>query len=85
MTDLSNNQINTDPRGKWLDVWREFSNHKGAVTGAIIFFVIVVLVLLGPFFGPMKQTASTFAAETKGLLFYIRWGPINWVGILWHE
>ena len=34
---------------KWLDVWNEFKNHKGALAGAIIFALIVILVLLRPF------------------------------------
>ena len=49
MTDASTHQLKTNPRSKWLDVWREFRNHKGAVAGAIIFFGIVLLVLIGPF------------------------------------
>ena len=69
MTDLSNNQINTDPRGKWLDVWREFRNHKGAVTGAIIFFVIVVLVLLGPFFWPYEANGINIRSRNQGPSF----------------
>ena len=69
MTDLSNNQINTDPRGKWLDVRREFRNHKGAVIGAIIFFVIVVLVLLGPFFWPYEANGINIRSRNQGPSF----------------
>ncbi len=69
MTDLSNKQINTDPRSKWLDVWREFRNHKGAVVGAIIFFVIVVLVLLGPLFWPYEANGIDIRSRNQGPSF----------------
>ena len=69
MTDLSNNQLNTDPRSKWLDVWREFRNHKGAVVGAIIFFVIVILVLLGPFFWPYEANGIDIRSRNQGPSF----------------
>ncbi len=69
MTDLSNNQINTDTRSKWLHVWREFRNHKGAVVGAIIFFVIVVLVLIGPFFWPYEANGINIRSRNQGPSF----------------
>ena len=69
MTDLSNHQLNTDPRSKWLDVWREFRNHKGAVVGAIIFFVIVILVLLGPFFWPYEANGIDIRSRNQGPSF----------------
>ena len=69
MIDLSNKQLNTDPRSKWLDVWREFRNHKGAVVGAIIFFVIVVLVLIGPFFWPYEANGIDIRSRNQGPSF----------------
>ena len=69
MTDLSNNQINTDPHSKWLDVWRKFRNHKGAVIGAIILFVIVVFVLLGPFFWPYEANGINIRSRNQGPSF----------------
>ena len=69
MTELSNNQLNTDPRNKWLDVWREFRNHKGAVVGAIIFLVIVLLVLLGPFFWPYEANGIDIRSRNQGPSF----------------
>ncbi|MGB1695167.1 MAG: ABC transporter permease, partial [Paracoccaceae bacterium] len=57
MTDASTHQLKTNPRSKWLDVWREFRNHKGAVAGAIIFFGIVLLVLIGPFLWPYEPNS----------------------------
>ena len=69
MTDLSNKQLNTDPRSKWLDVWKEFRNHKGAVLGAVIFFVIVVLVLIGPLFWPYEANGIDIRSRNQGPSF----------------
>ena len=66
MTDLSSKQLNTDPRSKWLDVWKEFRNHKGAVLGAVIFFVIVVLVLIGPLFWPYEANGIDIRSRNQG-------------------
>ena len=69
MTDLSSKQLNTDPRSKWLDVWKEFRNHKGAVLGAVIFFVIVVLVLIGPLFWPYEANGIDIRSRNQGPSF----------------
>ena len=47
MTDNLN--ITAKPRSKIKDVWDQFKSHKGALLGAIIFFFIVLLVMVGPF------------------------------------
>ena len=46
MTDNIN--ITAKPRSKFRDVWDQFKSHKGALLGAIIFFSIVLLVIVGP-------------------------------------
>lgn len=38
----------TPPRSQWADVWDQFRNHRGAMWGAGIFILIVLLVLVGP-------------------------------------
>ena len=37
-------------RSLWRDVWIQFRNHKGAVVGAVVFFLILLGVILGPMF-----------------------------------
>ena len=51
---------------KWLDVWNEFKNHKGALAGAIIFALIVILVLLGPFVWPYEANAINIRIRNQG-------------------
>ena len=51
---------------KWLDVWNEFKNHKGALAGAIIFALIVILVLLGPFVWPFEANGINIRIRNQG-------------------
>lgn len=36
------------PRNAWWDVWDQFKTHTGAVTGAAVFILIILAVVLGP-------------------------------------
>jgi peptide/nickel transport system permease protein len=36
------------PRSQWADVWAQFKAHRGAMWGAAIFLIIVLLVIAGP-------------------------------------
>ena len=36
------------PRSQWADVWEQFKSHRGAMIGAWIFIVIVILTIVGP-------------------------------------
>ena len=51
---------------KWLDVWNEFKNHKGVLAGAIIFALIVILVLLGPFVWPYEANGINIRIRNQG-------------------
>lgn len=51
---------------KWVDVWNEFKNHKGALAGAIIFALIVILVLLGPFVWPFEANGINIRIRNQG-------------------
>ena len=66
MTD--NVQVSTlnKTNNKWLDVWNEFKNHKGALAGAIIFALIVILVLLGPFVWPYEANGINIRIRNQG-------------------
>ena len=69
MTDnAQTNEINKT-NNKWLDVWNEFKNHKGALAGAIIFALIVILVLLGPFVWPYEAYGINIRIRNQGPSF----------------
>jgi peptide/nickel transport system permease protein len=36
------------PRSQWQDIWIQFKAHKGAMAGAIILFLLILFVLIGP-------------------------------------
>ena len=54
MTDVAKlgvaEELSTVHRSLWGDVWRQFSKHKGALVGVVVFVLITVFVFLGPFF-----------------------------------
>ena len=62
---VQNNTFDTT-NNKWLDVWNEFKNHKGALAGAIIFALIVILVLLGPFVWPYEANGINIRIRNQG-------------------
>ena len=69
MTDKAQtNEINKT-NNKWLDVWNEFKNHKGALAGAIIFALIVILLLLGPFVWPYEANGINIRIRNQGPSF----------------
>ena len=45
---LSEPAPTTPPRSQWADVWDQFKSHRGAMVGAAIFALIVLMVVLGP-------------------------------------
>ena len=54
MTDSTVSEIVSEPlyehRSLWVDVWRQFRTHTGALVGVGVFLFIVLAVVLGPFF-----------------------------------
>ncbi len=50
MTDQTIDLKAAKPRNQWWDVWDQFRTHKGALVGMVIFAIIVLGTLLGPFF-----------------------------------
>ena len=66
MTENVQNSIFDTTNNKWLDVWNEFKNHKGALAGAIIFALIVILVLLGPFVWPYEANGINIRIRNQG-------------------
>lgn len=45
-------QDNSAGRNQWVDIWRQFKRHKGAVIGAFVFITIVLAVIIGPMVWP---------------------------------
>ena len=66
MTDNVQFRALNKTNNKWLDVWNEFKNHKGALAGAIIFVLIVILVLLGPFVWPYEANGINIRIRNQG-------------------
>jgi len=66
MTDNVQFSALSKTNNKWLDVWNEFKNHKGALAGAIIFVLIVILVLLGPFVWPYEANGINIRIRNQG-------------------
>ena len=69
MTDKAQTNAINKTNNKWLDVWNEFKNHKGALAGAIIFALIVILVLLGPFVWPYEANGINIRIRNQGPSF----------------
>ena len=44
----------SETRSQWRDVWDQFTKHKGALIGGILFFAIVFAVMLGPSLWPYE-------------------------------
>ncbi|WP_204514065.1 ABC transporter permease [Bradyrhizobium canariense] len=53
-------------RNQWWDVWDQFKNHKGALIGAAVFFVIVNGVVFGPYVWRVSPTYIDFTAMNAG-------------------
>nr|WP_052418318.1 ABC transporter permease [Pseudooceanicola atlanticus] len=56
----------TPPRSQWAEVWSQFRHHKGAMVGAVVFFLIVAIVFLGPFFWTIEATYIDIRARNQG-------------------
>jgi peptide/nickel transport system permease protein len=53
-------------RSTAAEVWHQFSRHKGAVVGMIVFCAIVAVVLLGPYVYPVKASETNVRARNQG-------------------
>lgn len=59
-------QAERAPRSQWLDVWDQFRTHKGAMVGAAVFLVIVLFVLVGPWFWKVDPAYANLLMRNKG-------------------
>lgn len=53
-------------RSLWVDVWRQFSTHKGAMVGAAVFFLIIIGVILGPYLHGIDPQYLDIRAKNQG-------------------
>lgn len=53
-------------RGRWMDIWRQFRRHKGAVIAAFLFGVIILFVSIGPLLWRMDGTFVDIRSRNQG-------------------
>ena len=63
MTEVVENK--TSNRSKLRDVWDQFKSHKGALLGGFIFFSIVIIVMIGPFFWPFEANGIDIRSRNQ--------------------
>ncbi len=60
---LENNMV---PSSQWKDVWDQFKTHRGALIGMVVFFIIVIGVIAGPFLWTIDATYIDIRARNSG-------------------
>ncbi|MEO1140070.1 MAG: ABC transporter permease [Pseudomonadota bacterium] len=53
-------------RSQWADVWHQFKQHRGALVGAVVFFIILSGVYLGPFLWRVDPAFIDAGARNQG-------------------
>ena len=54
------------PRNQWLDVWDQFSTHKGALVGLGFFLLILLGVIFGAYLWTVEATFIDIRARNQG-------------------
>jgi peptide/nickel transport system permease protein len=54
------------PRNQWWDVWDQFRTHKGAMVGSVVFGLILLAVLFGPYLWTLEPTFIDLRARNQG-------------------
>ncbi len=49
MTELHTPTPTAPPRSQWLEIWTQFKSHSGALIGGLLFVLILLIVVVGPF------------------------------------
>ena len=57
---LAIQEVATEHRSLWIDVWRQFRKHKGALVGVFVFVFITLSVLIGPTLHGVDPNAINF-------------------------
>ncbi len=66
-------------RSQWLDIWQQFSKHKGALAGGVFFVAILLAVVIGPIIWPFDPTQTAIRERNMRHLvacFGLDWGMI---------
>ena len=53
----------------YRDVWDQFKKHKGALFGGVVFLLIVISVIVGPFLWPFEANAIDIRSRNQGPSF----------------
>ena len=53
----------------YRDVWDQFKRHKGALFGGIVFLIIIISVIIGPFLWPFEANAIDIRSRNQGPSF----------------
>ena len=53
----------------YRDVWDQFKRHKGALFGSVVFFIIIISVIIGPFLWPFEANAIDIRSRNQGPSF----------------
>ena len=53
----------------YRDVWDQFKKHKGALFGGVVFLLIVISVIIGPFLWPFEANAIDIRSRNQGPSF----------------
>ena len=53
----------------YRDVWDQFKKHKGALFGSVVFFIIIISVIIGPFLWPFEANAIDIRSRNQGPSF----------------
>ncbi|MCA0921085.1 ABC transporter permease [Pseudooceanicola nanhaiensis] len=53
------------PRSQWFDVWRQFTHHKGAMLGGVVFILMVLTVFVGPLLWTVDPTFIDIRARNS--------------------
>ena len=58
----------SETRSQWLDVWRQFSSHKGAMIALVLFVGILLFVSIGPWLWTVDPTYVDIRARNSGFV-----------------
>ena len=61
-----NAEANMTTSSQWKDVWDQFKTHRGALIGMMVFFIIVIGVIAGPFIWTIDATYIDIRARNSG-------------------
>ena len=87
---LDSFEIQTEHRSLWVDVWRQFRKHKGALVGMFVFMLITFCVFIGPFIYDVDPNAINFRERNLGPslshpLGTDNIGPVSYTHLRAHE